>query len=48
MDPKAQRALVVGLIGIGLVISRRWKNPDRQAGLGIAGWTLFIVWVLGD
>jgi hypothetical protein len=43
MDPVAQRALVVGLVGAALVMARRWKNKDGAAGYGVAGWTVFIL-----
>jgi len=34
-------ALFIG--GTLLTIARRWKNKDKDAGLGIAGWTMFII-----
>ena len=35
--------LVIGIIGIFLTLVRRWKNPDKDAGIGVAGWTVFII-----
>jgi hypothetical protein len=26
-----------------MIFARRWKNPDTDAGYGIAGWTIVIV-----
>lgn len=43
MDIISQRVLAVGLVGITLTLARRWKNSDKSAGLGIAGWTIFVI-----
>lgn len=48
MDMIAQRVLAVGLVGITLTLARRWKNCDKSAGLGVAGWTIFIIFCLVD
>ena len=36
--------VAVVLFGGGaLVVARRWKNNDSQAGYGIAGWLIFLL-----
>lgn len=46
MNAEAQKVLAVGLIGVALTLARRWKNKSPEAGLGVAGWTVFIIlWV---
>lgn len=40
-------SLVVGIIGIALTFARRYNNrQDVNAGLGVAGWTIFTVFLL--
>jgi hypothetical protein len=31
---------------VGLAFVRRWKNNDPDAGLGVAGWGLFLAAIL--
>ena len=38
---------VIGLVSTFLIVARRYKNPDKQAGVGVAGWaifTIFLIW----
>jgi len=43
MQPHDHELLVTGISGALLIIARRWKNKDSSAGLGIAGWTMFLL-----
>lgn len=43
MDARCQRIVAVGLIGIVLTLARRWKNKSPEAGIGVAGWTMFVI-----
>jgi len=38
--------IVISITGIALTIARRYKNKDSTAGVGIAGWTIFILFML--
>ena len=44
MEEKILGTIVVGLIGTLLTFARRYNNTeDNTAGVGIAGWTMFII-----
>ncbi len=43
MSEKLIVTIILGSIGILLTLARRWKNPDGDAGIGVAGWTIFII-----
>ena len=46
MEEKILGTVVVGLVGTLLTVSRRYGNEDTNAGLGIAGWTMFVIVVI--
>jgi len=46
MSEKFYLTIVIGIIGIGLTIARRWKNKDEDAGLGAAGFTILILFLM--
>ena len=46
MSEKFYLTIIIGLIGVALTVARRWKNKDGGAGLGVAGWTIFIIFML--
>lgn len=46
MNDTLMAILIVGIVGTLLTFARRYKNPDESAGMGIAGWTLFIIILL--
>ncbi|KKK47935.1 hypothetical protein LCGC14_3150190 [marine sediment metagenome] len=46
MSEKFYLTIIIGLIGVALTAVRRWKNKDNNAGLGVAGWTIFIIFIL--
>jgi len=35
--------LIIGLIGVLLILARKYKNSDQEAGSGIAFWTLLMI-----
>jgi len=43
MTEKFYITALIGPIGIGLTLARRWKNDSPDAGLGVAGGTIFIL-----
>lgn len=48
MTEKLLATIVIMLCGSLLVLVRRFNNKDRDAGLGVAGWTIaiiFFMWV---
>ena len=34
---------LIAIIASILIFARRWKNPDADAGYGIAGWAIAII-----
>lgn len=42
-EQKITATMVIGVIGVLLTIARRYKNNDKSAGLGVAGWIVFIL-----
>lgn len=49
IDSVSQRVLSVGIVGILLTFARRWHNKDdSSAGMGVAGWTIFIIMFVVD
>ncbi len=47
MSDKLIGIIVIGMVGIFLVLARRFRNTDKDAGKGIAGGTIFaiIFWI---
>jgi hypothetical protein len=43
MEEKILGTIVVGLVGTLLTFSRRYKNTEESAGIGTAGWSIFII-----
>lgn len=44
MSEKLIATIVIGIAGIGMIFARRYNNAeDGAAGLGVAGWTVFIL-----
>ena len=46
METFVQRSIVTGVLMVGaaaMILARRYKNEDSEAGCGIAGWTIFII-----
>lgn len=40
------KLVATGLLTFGsasMIFARRWNNPDKEAGYGIAGWTMFVL-----
>jgi len=37
--------LFFGITLAAIIFARRWKNPDPNAGVGVAGWGTF-VWII--
>ena len=48
MSEKLIATVVIGIIGTFLTLARRWKNPDKNAGVGVAGWIVFILLCMWD
>lgn len=47
MSEKLIATIVIGVAGIGMTFARRYNNTDdRNAGLGVAGWTVFLLLVM--
>ena len=40
--------VLIGVVGSVLTFARRYRNSDRHAGYGVAGWTvaLLVLWLL--
>lgn len=46
MDDKIYGTLAVGIVSALMISARRYKNQDSNAGYGIAGWAIFILWCI--
>ena len=46
MTEKMLATIVIFIGGILLTLARRYKNENSNAGLGIAGWTIFTIFSL--
>ena len=45
MTEKLLGVLIIGLVGAALIFARRFQNKDTNAGYGIAGWIIFIIFL---
>ena len=43
MTEKIIATAVIGIVSTLMIFVRRYKNDDKNAGYGIAGWTIFIM-----
>jgi len=47
MSEKLIATIIIGIAGTGLTFARRYNNQnDKSAGLGVAGWTIFIFFLI--
>ena len=35
--------IIIMICSACMIFARRWNNTDKDAGIGIAGWTMFII-----
>ena len=46
MSEKLIATAIIMVCATLLTLARRWNNDDNDAGIGVAGWSMFIILIM--